>query len=246
MFSFVSDERKKGSSPANLKNRLQAVRVYLDYQIQTGILQDNPARHIKLQDKHQKVLLPAIEEETLLLIYKTFAGEEPGTKTGKRLHQRDTVVLGLLIFQGLDSGDLERLTIKNINLMEGTIYIPSSRKNASRTLKLESLQILSIHQYLILTRNELNENQIQTERLFIKSKINDMVSAIVKRLKEKYPEIVNPRHIRSSVIMNWLKKQHIRQVQYLSGHRRVSSTERYKKEDLHDLSQQLSKYHPIK
>jgi integrase/recombinase XerD len=206
ILSFVSDERKKGTVPGNLRNQLQAIRVYLDYQVTTGILNDNPAANVKLQDRQHKSLLPAIDEETLLDIYKTFTIEEPKNKYGKSLHQRDSVVLGLLIFQGLDSGDLQRLTVKDINLTDGTIYIASSRKKAARMLKLESLQILSIHQYLTRTRILLNESQANTEQFFIKSKINDMVSAIVTKLKQNYPEIRNPRHIRSSVIMNWLKK----------------------------------------
>ena len=246
ILSFVSDERKKGTSSANLKNRLQAIRIYLDYKQETGIIQGNPANNIKLQDKQSKSLLPAITEETLQTVYKTFAAEEPQNEYRKLLHQRDSIALGLMIFQGLDSGDLERLTIKDINLAGGSVYIASSRKNATRILKLESLQILSIHQYLTETRIRLNDKQETREPFFIKSKISNMVSAIVLKLKQNHPEIVNPRHIRSSVIMNWLKKYHIRQVQYMAGHKRVSSTERYRKEDLHSLSQQITKYHPIK
>jgi len=238
VLSFVSGERKKGASPSNLKNGLQAIRIYLDYQTESGYLEHNPAEHIRLQDSPQKSLLPAIEEETLLNAYKTFANKECKTTRRKAEHERDTVALGLMVFQGLDSGDLERLTTGDINLTEGTVYIASSRRNAARTLKLESLQILSIHQYIT--------TQSLKEKLFNKSKINDMVSAIVKKLKTTCPEIQHPRHIRSSVIMNWLKKYHIRQVQYMAGHRLVSSTERYRREDLHDLAQQLTKYHPIK
>jgi integrase/recombinase XerD len=238
LFSFVSDERKKGRNPANLKNQLQAIRIYLDYQKESGTIESNPAEHIKIRDTLKKATLPALEEEILSSAYKTFADKECRTTRGKAEHQRDTIALGLMVFQGLDSGDLERLTVKDINLTDGTVYIASSRRNAARTLKLESLQILSIHQYII--------TQPLKEKLFAKSKINDMVSAIVKKLKAVYPEIQNPRHIRSSVIMNLLKKYHIRKVQYIAGHKRVSSTEKYKKEDLHDLSQQLSKYHPIK
>lgn len=156
------------------------------------------------------------------------------------------MVLGLIVFQGLDSGDLERLTIKDINLAEGTIYIASSRKNAARTLKLESLQILSTNRYLTCTRDQLNNKQDITERFLVKSKVNDLVSSLVTGLRERHPEIQHPGHIRSSVIMNWLKKYHIRQVQYMAGHKRVCSTERYKREDLHDLTQQLLICHPIR
>ena len=238
ILSFVSEERKKGSNPASLKNQLRAIRIYLDYQKESGTIESNPAEHIKIRDTLKKAMLPALQEEILLNAYKTFANKECKTTRGKAEHQRDTVALGLMVFQGLDSGDLERLTVKDINLTDGTIYISSSRRNAARTLKLESLQILSIHQYIT--------GQPLTEKFFPKSKINDMVSAIVQKLKAVYPEIQNPRHIRSSVIMNRLKKYHIRQVQYMSGHRRVSSTEKYKREDLHDLMQQITKYHPIK
>ena len=246
IFSFVSGERKKGTSPENLKNQLRAIRIYLDYQKEIGSLQNNPAEHIKIQDTLKKTLLPAIEEEMLLSAYKSFANKECKTTRGKAEHGRDTVALGLMVFQGLDSGDLERLTVKDINLTEGTLYVASSRRNADRRLKLEPSQILSIHEYLTVTRNQLNKNHIISEKLFIKQKINDMVSSIVEKLKTAYPEIQNPRHIHSSVIQNSLNKYHIRQVQYMSGHRRVSSTEKYKKEDLHDLSCQLNKYHPIK
>ena len=238
ILSFVSDERKKGTASANLRNRLQAIRIYLDYNRDIGIIESNPAVNIKLQDKGYKTLPPAIEEETLHSIYKTFTTQIPSNEQRKLQQERDSVALGLMIFQGLDSGDLERLTIKDINLTEGTIYIAASRKNAARSLKLESLQILSIHLYI--TTQSIND------KLFTKSKVNDMVSAIVAKLKKQYPEILNPRHIRSSVIQNWLKRYHIRKVQYMAGHRRVSSTERYRREDINDLANQISRYHPIK
>lgn len=238
LLTYFFQLKEKNVNGQSRKNHLQAIRIYLDYQTETEIITENPAQNIKLQDKSYKSLLPSIDEETLLNIYKAFAAAEPINQQRKLQHQRNMVALGLMIFQGLDSGDLERIAVKDINLLEGTIYIASSRKSAARTLKLESLQILSIHQYI--TIQQINE------KLFTKSKINDMVSAIIKKLKTNHPEIENPRHIRSSVIQNWLKKYHIRQVQYMAGHKRVYSTERYKKEDLHDLSQQISKYHPFK
>lgn len=246
LLSYISHERKEGVLPGNLKNRLQAIRVYLDYQVTTGTITVNPATSIRLQDKQHTSLFPPIDEGALQDIYKSFTVQEPPNPHKQLLHQRDSVVLGLMVFQGLDSGDLERLTTKDVNLAEGTIYIASSRKNAARTLKLESLQILSINRYLTHTRDQLNEKQESMERFLTKSKVNDLVSSLVTRLRKKHPEIQNPRHIRSSVIMNWLRKYHIRQVQYMAGHKRVCSTERYKREDLHDLTQQFLKYHPIR
>jgi integrase/recombinase XerD len=62
-----------------------------------------------------------MEEETLQDIYKTFLAKESGYPYKKLLYQRNSVMLGLMVFQGLDSGDLERLTVKDINLREGIV-----------------------------------------------------------------------------------------------------------------------------
>ena len=115
LLSFVSFERKKGSKPAALHKCLQAARIYLDYQMEKGTLKENPANRIKLKDKNERALLPPIEKETLDRIYNEFAGNQPKKEPSQRIHERDTVILGLLIFQGLDSRNLKRLTVKEAN-----------------------------------------------------------------------------------------------------------------------------------
>jgi len=52
--------------------------------------------------------------------------------------------------------------------------------------------------------------------------------------------------IRASVITNWLHHYNLREVQYMAGHRFVSSTERYRTDNLEDLQKELEKYHPLK
>jgi integrase/recombinase XerD len=52
--------------------------------------------------------------------------------------------------------------------------------------------------------------------------------------------------IRASTITNWLKHYNLREVQYMAGHKYVSSTERYRMDTLEDLQKELEKYHPLK
>jgi len=49
--------------------------------------------------------------------------------------------------------------------------------------------------------------------------------------------------IRQSVITEWLKEKNLRTVQYMAGHRYISSTERYKTSNLEDLKDALNKHH---
>jgi integrase/recombinase XerD len=246
IIKYLSGERKKGIKPAGIYQCLRTVCIYLDYEIEKGTIKENPANRIRLKDKEERALLPPIEKMELDRIYSEFAGREPKTERSKRTHERDTVFLGLLVFQGLDSGNLKRLTIKNINLTAGIVYIASTRKSNARTLKLESVQILSLYNYITQTRETIREDRTGENHLFTTRKLDERISVFIRKLKQDYPEIQSPGHIRQSVIIGWLKAHPIRQVQYMAGHKNIRSTERYRNEDINDLSYQLNKYHPIK
>ena len=41
------------------------------------------------------------------------------------------------------------------------------------------------------------------------------------------PNLINAKQIRASVITKWLRMYNLREVQYLVGHRYISSTESY-------------------
>ena len=58
--------------------------------------------------------------------------------------------------------------------------------------------------------------------------------------------IISAKQIRSSVITEWLRKNNLRQVQYMAGHKYVSSTERYQCNNLDDLQNELQQHHPMK
>ncbi len=48
-----------------------------------------------------------------------------------------------------------------------------------------------------------------------------------------------------SVIAQWLRAKDLRVVQYLSGHKYVSSTERYQASHLSALQAELAHFHPL-
>jgi site-specific recombinase XerD len=68
---------------------------------------------------------------------------------------------------------------------------------------------------------------------------------LFKAIRKTNPEIQNPKQIRASAITNWLKNYNLRQVQYMAGHKYVSSTERYQLNNLDNLQSKLEKYHPL-
>lgn len=119
------------------------------------------------------------------------------------LHQRNTVMVGLLVYQGLDSGEMARIEITHIHLKEGSIFIPSGRRSNGRTLKLKADQILPFKTYLQETRPHLLvKRNTNTVFLFPVKKYSDMICKLVAKVKKTNPAVIDARQIRVSVLMN--------------------------------------------
>jgi integrase/recombinase XerD len=220
---------------------MNSVRLYFEYLQESGSIGQNVIKRIKIRQSGKKVLPKILTPQQLENIYQNFMNLprwEHRSQAIKELHKRNVVLLGLLVYQGLTSNETAKLETSHINLMEGKIYIPASRKGNARTLKLQANQILPIKSYL----EEFTPNAY----LFPTKKHSNMICSVVSRAKKLNPEIRDSRQIRTSVIMNWLKSNNIRQVQYMAGHKKIKSTEQYRNQDLSDLSKQLELFHPLK
>jgi len=238
---FIDSERERGILNQSIIREINSVRIYFDFLLESGTIKQNIIKRIKIRQSGKKVIPETLSPQQLEKIYHDYLMVpewEHRTKTAKELHKRNVVILGLLIYQGLTSGETAKLETSHINLSEGKIYIPSTRKSNARILKLQANQILPIKSYI----EEFNPKTY----LFPTRKHSDMVCKIVGQAKKDHPEIIDSRQIRTSVIMNWLKSNNIRQVQYMAGHKSIRSTEQYKNQDLTDLTKQLELFHPLR
>jgi integrase/recombinase XerD len=183
----------------------------------------------------------------------------------KTLRQkRNKIILGLLIYQGLSTEDLRRLEKEHVKLKEGKIYVPGDRRRKSRSLELKPFQVMELHEYLTKIRpaiiegismpgparkpDRLNRSSLETQ-LFISingsENIKNSLLHLFREIRKINPAIINANKIRQSVITYWLKTMNLRQVQYMAGHKYVSSTERYQRSNLENLQNKLEKYHPL-
>jgi len=116
-------------------------------------------------------------------------------------------------------------------------------------LTLEAVQLYDLIDYINETRKLLlavtNKN---ADTLFISIGSSDRVdNAIIKmleNLKKQHPKIKDAKHLRTSVITNWLKKYSIRKVQQLARHRYISSTEAYQVNNMDELKDDINRFHP--
>ena len=247
LLEYVQYEKQRNIITASINLRLTSIGKYFDCLKEQGSITRNPARTIRVRGALKKVVeqpLKYADLEKLYNDYKVLEREVPNhiKEKSELAHQRNIIITGLLIWQGLHSGELEKLEVNHINLNDGIIYIPSTARGNSRELKLSTQQILTLHSYI---HGGTRDNLKPKAEELLPGNLNNTISALSKELQGFNPQIKNALHIRASVILHWLRQHNKRQVQYMAGHKYIGSTEMYEVQELETLTDQLTKHHPF-
>ena len=218
---FIKSRKAKNQSVKFINNQLRVIGFYLD-----NLNVNNPTTDLKLKGSKQKIPQNLLSEKQLNQLYFNWKSS---------FIERE--VLGFLVFQGLKMGEIKRLETKDIDFQKGTIFIKGSQKVNTRKLPLKAHQAMNLQEFLFQLKEENNPFLFpQKQFLYLSQKLN-------KKLKASFQ--TNSLSIRNSVICNWLKQFNLREVQYKSGHKYVSSTEKYQQVNVQDLQEAVMRFHPI-
>jgi site-specific recombinase XerD len=241
ILSFMKHCQKKGISQRTVQLYTGCVKTYYDHLIEQGAVKINPMQGIKVQGIKRKMLYRILEPPELHAIYHNY---QHATLSGRK----NKVIIGLLVYQGLKTEELDKLEVKDVKLKEGKIEIPGGRKSNGRALQLEPHQVLDMYDYVKQTRPQiLEQTKKQTEKLFVslESGYKLRIDYLMEQLREKNPKMTSAKQVRASVIVKWLRQYNLREVQYLAGHRYISSTESYQQSEMQGLSEEVDLFHPL-
>jgi site-specific recombinase XerD len=247
LLNYVNYEQKQNKDVSTINLRISSISKYFEFLKEEGLVNRNPARTLRIKGKAKTIIQNPLSYDELLNLYNDYKSIKKEVPTqikekSELAHQRNTIIVGLLIWQGLHSGELEKLEVNHVNLNEGIIYIPSTTRSNSRELKLSSQQIIMLHTYI--HGGVRNKFKPQAEKLFI-GNLHNIINLLLEELKGINLQIKNAQHIRASVILYWLRQHNKRQVQYMAGHKYIHSTEAYEVQELETLTDQLEKHHPF-
>ena len=242
LLDYVKYLKGKKLHPHTVNIRISSLRKYYDYLIEQGTREDNPAKNLRVKGAGYKVRKDVLTPEQIQTFYQQYSNKQDFFHPLNHIsHKRNIVILGLIINQAVHTGAIARLEVKDIDLQEGSIYIPGSDNSKGRTLQLHASQIMPLSTYLSTIRPLLapKDNEL------IPGSPHQLIAHMFRQIRKAYPHIHNALQIRASVIMQWIKQYNIRQVQYMCGHKQISTTEMYKQQDLEGLTNQLQKHHPF-
>lgn len=243
LLSFVAYCTSNGNKKHTVNQKITSLKQFYNYLIEIKQREENPAAELRIRNQCYKIPYDIIKYENLENLYNSYPAKGI---TGKR----NKSILGLMIYQGVNTCELQALELNDLKLQEGKIYIPSTNRSNDRILKLHAHQIVQLQNYVVQIRPVLIVmNERSTDKLFFSagssSKLSNSFTKMLHIIKLINPNIKDQKQIRASVIAYWYKLYNTRQVQYMAGHRYVSSTERYRTDKLENLQEQLERMHPI-
>jgi integrase/recombinase XerD len=230
LLDFMRYCHSKGISKRSVHNILCMVRHYCNYLISEGRRHDNPAAGVFIKGLIRKLPTNLLNTEELEELYKQYSIQLSVDSSKK-------IMLGLMIYQGVTVGEIMRLQRHHFKLKDGKVFIKGTKRTNERVLHLHAIQIPLLHEYLKFKSPSFGGVG--------EAGINNRIKYMFDQLKQLNAKVINAKQIRSSVITEWLRKNHLRQVQYMAGHKYVSSTMRYQANNLDDLQSELERHHPM-
>jgi site-specific recombinase XerD len=267
-------QNKKQQENITRRNALIAINHYFTFLHKNEEVTSNPTALLKIRGTHKRQLYKIYTAEELTQLYDNyyhtfirnfedlcFASRIGGIPANQRQQtllsrQRNYIMLGLLVYQGLATNELQKITVNDIDTNKGTIKISSSKKSNERTLILKASQIGSMINYIENIRPKFFTFCEERESLFFalpessKQKTNatnlmHTFKPLTKQVKSIDKNLLNFKQIRASVITQWLKIEGLRKTQYYAGHRYISSTEKYLPNQIDGLIDDIAKFNPF-
>ena len=258
VLAYINYKRKQGNKPRTLILIVNALNHFYRFLQSEYQLNENPASNVQIKGIKRKVLQEILTPEELETIYKNYSTENkththnkiPPQTNNLLAKKRNKIILGLIIYQGIRTEELAKLELQDLQLREGKINIQGGKRTEGRLLKLEAHQIYDLMDYVHTIRKQILEaTKKESNKVFISvgTSLNfaNIMQKLVKSIQDKNKKIKDIKHIRTSVITNWLKIHNLRKVQYMAGHRYVCSTEAYQINNIEELQDDIKKYHPI-
>lgn len=248
ILKYIKHLTGKGNGKRTVNHKLGSLKHYFTYLIEEGLRGNHPLENTEIKGTQRVFHYDLLEEEELEDLYYSYKTEGIKDPYHQLTAKRNKVIVGFMVYQGLGTRDLSMLKVEDLQLNKGKLYVPSTRKSNARELELKSWQVMGLMEYQSETRLLLQKRiENYSEQLFpLNTRFTVITSGIIKKLRNYNRKVENIKQLRASVITNWLKVYNLRKVQYLAGHRYISSTERYEQDDLERLEEMIELHHPIK
>jgi integrase/recombinase XerC len=235
---FAAEGHRKGLGARSIARRLSAVRTFLNFLIETGVLKSNAGVHVQAP-KAPRRLPPTLDADQVASLL-AISGDDP-------LTLRDRAILELFYSSGLRLAELVGLNLGDVDAPDRVVRVVGKGSKA-RVVPVGKQALAALHDWLAV-RGELARSG--EPALFVGrrgARINPR--EVQKRVNEwakrqGAPTRVHPHMLRHSFATHVLESSgNLRAVQEMLGHASLSTTQIYTHLDFQHLAHVYDQAHP--
>ena len=123
---YIKHLRKGALKPITLKTYVSNLKIYFDYLVAENHRRQNIIKDLNIKGVQKTIIKNFLELEELYYSYN----EKQSTLLAKK---RNKIIIGLLVYQGLNTRDLQLLEVENIQLYKGKSPYQAPRKAIPET-----------------------------------------------------------------------------------------------------------------
>jgi site-specific recombinase XerD len=218
-------QNNEGWAPATINRRLQAVRKFYSFAMETGLTESNPASEVKLILRTEPNPPRALASEEVTSLLQAVQEGRPS------LVKRDYAIIQLLLQTGIKLGELTRLHLSDVQLQddgEGLLLVGEDDGSKRRRIPLNPFACAALQDYL-----RVRPSSDGADNLFL-SQGGDCISVrTIQRLIRVYAqagglEDVSAHVLRHTFAVSTLEDTgDLSLVARLLGHRCLETTAKY-------------------
>jgi integrase/recombinase XerC len=235
---FAAESHRKGLGARSVARRLSAVRTFLNYLIEMGVLKSNAAVHVQAPKAPRR--LPATLDPDQVASLLAISGDDPETL-------RDRAILELFYSSGLRLAELVGLSLGDVDAADRTVRVLGKGSKA-RVVPVGKQALVALRDWLAVRSELARQGELA---LFVGRRgarvsprtVQKRVNAWAKR--QGAPTRVHPHMLRHSFATHILESsRNLRAVQELLGHASLSTTQIYTHVDFQHLAKVYDEAHP--
>ena len=237
--AFIAGEIRKGLKKSTTLRRLSAVRSFLRFLVQEGVMDFNPAKLVNSPKLPKTLPRFLTVDEVFSLVEKPSDSNFIAT--------RDRAVLELLYSSGLRVSELVGLSPDDIDLREGLVKVKGKGKK-ERIVPVGSKALSAIKSYML----ERSLVKGKENALFLNRSGGRLSDRQIRRIIIKYSRLlgltgkITPHTLRHTFATHLLQDgADLRVIQELLGHKSLSTTQKYTHLDITHLMEVYDKAHPF-
>lgn len=220
---YVDHLHELKRSPTTISRNLASVRCFYKFLIFRGLVENNPAKGIKLEKTVKKLPQVLSGEEIELLLAQPDITEPKGC--------RDKAMLELLYATGIRASELINLNIKDLNLRSGVLYCRGSK--GVRSIPVYPSAVVAVSDYIYRMRGLITGPE-SGNALFVNLNGGRLTRQGFWKIVKGYAteagitKEITPHTLRHSFALHLLENgASVKDIQTMMGHADISSTQVY-------------------